>query len=100
MPCLNENCNAFHIVTKEEILKFEHDNNSIEILLCDSCKSRRDTFHILQCLSCRTIIELLPILPGETAGIIYIEKCMRCGGTIEDEIAFVGSLYKHIHISS
>ncbi|MCX8056454.1 MAG: hypothetical protein N3F03_02445 [Ignavibacteria bacterium] len=97
MPCLNENCNTFHIVTIDELRKIE-DINFIDALLCDDCKSRKENFHILQCMSCRTIIEFLPILPGETAGVVYIEKCLRCGGTIEDELSFVSALYKHIHI--
>lgn len=98
MPCLNENCNTFHLVKKEELKELEENKNNLDVLLCDNCNSRRDTFHILQCLSCHTIIDFLPVLPGEIAGIIYIEKCLRCGGTIEDEIAFVDSLYKHIYI--
>lgn len=97
MPCLNENCNTFHLVNTEELAKLGNNNNSIEILLCEICRSRKDHYHILQCMSCRTIIEFLPVLPGETPGIIYVEKCLRCGGTIEDEISFVSSLYKHVH---
>lgn len=98
MPCLNENCNTFHVVTKEELKKIENDANCIEVLLCDECRSRIDNYHVIQCLSCRTVIEFLPVLPEETAGIIYIDKCLRCGGTIEDEISFVNSLYKHLYI--
>lgn len=98
MPCLNENCNTFHLVSMEELKKLEKNNNSIDIFLCDNCKTRKENFHIIQCLSCRTIIDFLPILPMETASVIYIEKCLRCGGTIEDEIAFLGSFYKHTYI--
>lgn len=98
MPCLNENCNTFHIVTKEELDKIQKDSYCIDALLCDECKSRKENFHIIQCLSCRTIIEFIPTLEGESAGVVYIEKCLRCGGTVEDEISFVQSLYKHIYI--
>lgn len=98
MPCLNENCNTFHLVTKEELKELEENKNNLDVLLCDDCKSRKDNFHIIQCMSCRTIIDFLPILPGENAGIMYIEKCLRCGGTIEDEISFIDALYKQIYI--
>ncbi len=97
MPCLNEHCNTFHLVDVEELNDCEKSNKSIEIFLCDDCKSRKDNFHIIQCLSCRTIIDFLPILPDETASVIYIEKCLRCGGTIEDEISFLDSFYKFLY---
>jgi hypothetical protein len=98
MPCLNEACHTYHLVSQSDIKEIEAGLNSIEVLLCDDCKSRQDRFHILQCLSCKTIIDFIPVLPGETASVVYVEKCLECGGTIEDEIEFVESLNKHLFI--
>ncbi|NPV11665.1 MAG: hypothetical protein HPY57_07745 [Ignavibacteria bacterium] len=98
MPCLNENCNNYHLVSDEELEIFKKDNNYIDLLLCDDCKSRRNVFHILQCLSCKTILDFLPTLDDETPQVIYVEKCMNCGGSIEDEIKIISNLHKHLFI--
>jgi len=96
MPCLNENCNHYHLVSSEELEIFQKDNNYVDVLLCDECKSRKETFHILQCLSCKTIIDFLPILDDEIPQVIYVEKCMSCGGSIEDELKIIGELHRHL----
>lgn len=96
MPCLNENCNHYHLVSSEEIETFKNDNNYIDVLLCDECKSRKKIFHILQCMSCKTVLDFLPILDDEVPQVIYVEKCMKCGGSIEDEVKIIGVFQRHL----
>lgn len=96
MPCLNENCNHYHLVSSEEIETFKNDNNYIDVLLCDECKSRKKIFHILQCMSCKTVLDFLPILDDEVPQVIYVEKCMKCGGSIEDEVKIIDVFHRHL----
>lgn len=96
MPCLNKNCNHYHLVSSEEIETFKNDNNYIDVLLCDECKSRKKIFHILQCMSCKTVLDFLPILDDEVPQVIYVEKCMKCGGSIEDEVKIIGVFQRHL----
>lgn len=98
MPCLNENCNRYHLVSYEELETFQEDNNYIDLLLCDECKSRKDTLHILQCINCKTILDFLPALEDEIPQVIYVEKCMNCGGSIDDEIKIISNLHKHLFV--
>jgi uncharacterized protein YlaI len=98
MPCMNEHCHNYHLVSDEELEAFQNDNNYVDLFLCDECKSRKDRYHILQCMSCKTILDFLPIIEDEIPQIIYVEKCMSCGGSVEDEIKIIGDLHKHIFI--
>ncbi len=98
MICMNENCNNYHLVSPNELYTLSINKDSIDVLLCDDCKSKKDEYHIIQCISCRTIIEFIPILPGEISEIIYIEKCSNCGASLNDELKFIEKLFKHLHV--
>lgn len=99
MPCFNENCVSYHLVSLEELEAFQQDNNFIDVLLCDECRSRKNHFHTLQCLSCRTILDFIPTIDDEIPSIVYLEKCLSCGGTIEDEIKIINAVFKHLYVS-
>lgn len=98
VQCLNENCNTYHLVSREELLSIKENINSIESLLCEKCKLRFYTEHVVQCISCKTILEFLPLIEDESPRILFVEKCSHCGGTIEDEINIVGSEFKELFI--
>lgn len=98
VQCLNENCNAYHLVSQEDLHYIEEDKVSIESLLCEKCRMRFHTDHVVQCISCKTILEFLPVLEDESPRILYVEKCSHCGGTIDDEIKIVGSIFKELYI--
>lgn len=76
--CNNTKCNSIFLV------------NPIETpgelgFLCPECSTRIPTSHIVQCSSCRTILNFVRASPHEEKVVFNVHKCSHCIGTIEDE---------------
>ncbi|GEM_PF-5921197 len=87
----------FHPIDIGTLSVTSSESNSIDWLLCDRCKVRKEIEHVIQCLGCKTVLDFLPAINGETPGIFYVEKCSHCGGTIEDEIRIVANVLKELY---
>ncbi len=53
--------------------------------LCPSCSAKTLSCHIVQCASCKTVINFVRASANEEKVIFPISKCSHCIGTIEDE---------------
>ncbi len=53
--------------------------------LCPSCSAKTLSCHIVQCSSCKTVINFVRASANEEKVIFPISKCSHCIGTIEDE---------------
>ncbi len=76
--CNNIKCNSIFLVDPEETpgdLGF----------ICPDCSKKTTTSHIVQCSSCRTILNFIRATPSEEKVIFNVHKCSHCIGTIEDE---------------
>ncbi len=79
-PCSNASCNKlFQINTKE----VEFGNG---IHLCPECLSKTKTHHTIECASCLSIIDFIPLEEGEKAITYYSQQCSCCSGTVDDEV--------------
>lgn len=77
--CNNASCKSiFPVDVKESIGIYGH--------LCPRCLGLiEQNFQVIQCSSCKTIIQIAPpILKDEKASFL-VEKCTNCTGTEEDE---------------
>jgi hypothetical protein len=59
-------------------------------MLCERCLSKKEKEHVVQCLTCKVILDFIPLLANETPGVLYVEKCSLCGGTFDDEVKIIG----------
>jgi len=76
--CNNSKCNGIFLVNPEESpgdLGF----------ICPSCSAKTMTSHIVQCSSCKTILNFVRAAPSEEKVVFNVPKCSHCIGTIEDE---------------
>lgn len=76
--CNNSKCNSIFLVHPEETpgeLGF----------ICPDCSRKTHTSHIVQCTSCRTILNFVRAAPNEEKVVFTVPKCSHCIGTIEDE---------------
>lgn len=96
--CINENCKELHPIRIEAINSIANDSFSIDWLLCDRCRTRKEIDHVIQCLSCKTVLDFIPAIEGETPGILYVEKCSNCGGSVEDEIRTLTNVFKELYV--
>ena len=76
--CNNSKCNSIFLVNPEEIpgdLGF----------ICPECSSKTNNSHVIQCSSCKTILNFVRATPSEEKVVFNVPKCSHCYGTIEDE---------------
>lgn len=76
--CSNSKCN---LVFQTGIEKTFSDAD----FLCPACKQKLNTFHVVQCSNCQSIVNFLDLDDGEESIVFYVRKCHRCTGTEEDE---------------
>lgn len=53
--------------------------------ICPDCSAKTTTSHIVQCSSCKTILNFVRAAPYEEKVVFTVPKCSHCVGTIEDE---------------
>jgi hypothetical protein len=76
--CNNSKCNSIFLVNPDELpgeLGF----------ICPECRAKTTTSHIIQCSSCKTILNFVHATPNEEKVVFNVPKCSHCYGTIEDE---------------
>jgi hypothetical protein len=76
--CNNSKCNSIFLVNPEETpgeLGF----------ICPTCSTKTTTSHIVQCSSCKTILNFVRAAPNEEKVVFNVPKCSHCVGTVEDE---------------
>jgi hypothetical protein len=76
--CNHIKCNSIFLVNPEETpgeLGF----------ICPECSKKTTTSHIVQCSSCRTVLNFVRASVHEDKVIFNVDKCSHCVGTIEDE---------------
>ncbi len=54
-------------------------------LLCPTCSAKAKIRHVIQCSSCKTVVNMIGALTSEEKQIFTIDKCSHCYGTVEDE---------------
>lgn len=80
MHCSNSACNKLFLINSKEV---EFGNG---VNLCPECFAKPKTHHTIECASCLSIIDFLPIEDCEEVATYYSHKCTCCDGTIDDEI--------------
>jgi hypothetical protein len=76
--CNNSRCNAIFLVDPSETpgeLGF----------ICPECSKKTTNSHVVQCSSCRTVLNFVRAAPSEEKVVFNVPKCSHCVGTIEDE---------------
>jgi hypothetical protein len=76
--CNNSKCNSIFLVHPDETpgeLGF----------ICPECSRKVRTSHIVQCASCKTILNFVRAAPNEEKVVFTVPKCSHCVGTVEDE---------------
>jgi hypothetical protein len=76
--CNNSRCNKIFLIDPEETpgeLGF----------LCPECSQKTLTSHVVQCSSCKTVLNFVRAAPYEEKIVFCIDKCSHCIGTVEDE---------------
>lgn len=53
--------------------------------LCPECYAKTYTHHIVQCSSCKTVINFVSALEREEKVVFVLDKCSHCYGSLEDE---------------
>jgi hypothetical protein len=76
--CNNFKCNSIFLVHPEEI------PNELGFI-CPECSRKTHTSHIVQCASCKTILNFVRAASSEEKVVFTVPKCSHCIGTIEDE---------------
>ena len=76
--CNHSKCNAIFLVNPEE--------SPGELgFICPECSKKTTTSHIVQCSSCKTILNFVRANPNEEKVVFNVPKCSHCVGTVEDE---------------
>lgn len=76
--CNNVKCGSFFVLEpglKDEELGY----------LCPECSGRSQRYHIVQCSSCKTVLNFIGASDKEDKFVFTVEKCSHCFGTEEDE---------------
>jgi hypothetical protein len=76
--CNNSKCNSIFLVNPAE-------GPGDLGYLCPDCSAKTTTSHVVQCSSCRTILNFVRAAPSEEKVVFNVPKCSHCIGTIEDE---------------
>ncbi len=76
--CNHIKCNSIFLVHPEE-------NPGDLGFICPECSRKIHTSHIVQCTSCRTVLNFVRAAPNEEKVVFTVPKCSHCIGTIEDE---------------
>ena len=53
--------------------------------ICPSCSTKTTTSHVVQCSSCKTILNFVRAAPHEEKVVFNVPKCSHCVGSVEDE---------------
>jgi len=75
--CNNSKCNAILVNPQESPGELG--------FICPDCSAKTITSHIVQCASCRTILNFVRATPNEEKVVFTVPKCSHCVGTVEDE---------------
>ncbi len=76
--CNHTKCNSIFLVHPDE--------NPAELgFICPDCSRKTQSSHIVQCASCKTILNFVRAAPSEEKVVFTVPKCSHCIGTIEDE---------------
>ncbi len=76
--CNHIKCTSIFLVHPEE--------NPGELgFICPDCSRKIHTSHIVQCSSCKTVLNFVRAAPNEEKVVFTVPKCSHCVGTIEDE---------------
>lgn len=78
--CSNAACNKTFLINSKEV---EHGNG---VHLCPECFPKTKTHHTIECASCLSIIDFIPLEDGEKAITYYSQQCSSCSGTVDDEV--------------
>ena len=76
--CNNSKCGAIFLVNPNEIpgeLGY----------ICPQCSLKTTHSHVVQCASCKTILNFVRAANNEEKLVFSVIKCSHCVGTIEDE---------------
>lgn len=76
--CNNSKCNSIYPVNP---LETPEDLG----YLCPECIKKTATSHIVQCSSCKTVLNFVRASSHEEKVIFNVHKCSHCFGSIEDE---------------
>jgi hypothetical protein len=76
--CNNSKCNSIFLVNPEE-------SPGDLGYLCPDCSRKTTSSHVVQCSSCRIILNFVRAAPNEEKVVFNVSKCSHCIGTIEDE---------------
>jgi hypothetical protein len=76
--CNNSKCHSIFLVHPEE-------SPSELGFICPDCSRKTHTSHIVQCASCKTILNFVRAAPNEEKVVFTVPKCSHCVGTVEDE---------------
>ncbi len=84
--CNNASCQSIFPVNIEEPI-------GIYGFLCERCQDLiGQNFQIIQCASCKTILQITPPIQENEGASYLVEKCTHCTGSEEDE-AIIEPLY-------
>ena len=76
--CNNSKCNSIFLVDPEE-------SQGDLGYLCPECSRKTTSSHIVQCSSCKTVLNFVRAAPNEEKVVFNVSKCSHCIGTIEDQ---------------
>ncbi|MBE2281216.1 MAG: hypothetical protein IAE91_12550 [Ignavibacteriaceae bacterium] len=76
--CNNAKCNHYYPVSRNE----EPDELGF---LCPLCRDKVERYHVIQCSSCKTVINFVAASKTEEKVVFNISKCSHCYGSVDDE---------------
>ncbi len=76
--CSNIKCNlVFHCET--------HIDGGDDNLLCPACREKMETYHIVQCKNCESIVDFIEAEPSEEPVVFSVEECPHCSKSKKQE---------------
>lgn len=76
--CNNTKCHSIFLVNPDE------EPGELGYL-CPTCAGKVNTSHVVQCSSCKTVLNFVHAAAHEEKMVFNVAKCSHCVGTIEDE---------------
>ena len=88
-PCSHSKCNTYFLI--DERRKFKDTD-----FLCPECKSKLETHNIIQCRSCKSIINFTEVEDREYPIVLYAKNCHLCTGSFEGELRVQPFMYPEL----
>jgi len=89
--CSHIHCHAIFPLTLDEV-------NEESQHFCPKCRAELLNSHLVQCETCQSILNFIPLIPGEDATIFYVDQCSECSQSLKENTRVIPDMFRESFI--